>query len=459
MRIYNTLTRSKQELNTVEPGKVKIYACGPTVYNYIHIGNARPICVFDVLRRYLEWRGYEVDYVSNFTDIDDKLIKKANEEGITVAEVAERYIKEFRVDADGLNVRKATVHPRATENIDSIIEIIRTLEEKGYAYASGGDVYFRAGRFKDYGKLSHQPLEELEAGARIDVSEIKEDPMDFCLWKSAKPGEPYWESPWGKGRPGWHIECSAMAGRYLGKTVDIHCGGQDLIFPHHENEIAQSECANGCEFAHYWMHNGYINVDNRKMSKSLGNFFTVREVADKYGYEPIRYIMIASQYRSPINYSIDIIEQAKAALDRLYTCRKNAEFAAQNAPEGGSVPSFLEEKKREFTEAMDDDLNTADAIGVLFTLAKEINILSNDPSTGKATLSACLDLFNELCDVLGILYVGEEDIDSEIEALIEERTAARKNRDFKRADEIRDELKARGIILEDTPQGVKWSRQ
>ena len=338
MRIYNTLTRSKQELNTVEPGKVKIYACGPTVYNYIHIGNARPICVFDVLRRYLEWRGYEVDYVSNFTDIDDKLIKKANEEGITVAEVAERYIKEFRVDADGLNVRKATVHPRATENIDSIIEIIRTLEEKGYAYASGGDVYFRAGRFKDYGKLSHQPLEELEAGARIDVSEIKEDPMDFCLWKSAKPGEPYWESPWGKGRPGWHIECSAMAGRYLGKTVDIHCGGQDLIFPHHENEIAQSECANGCEFAHYWMHNGYINVDNRKMSKSLGNFFTVREVADKYGYEPIRYIMIASQYRSPINYSIDIIEQAKAALDRLYTCRKNAEFADQNAPEGGSVP-------------------------------------------------------------------------------------------------------------------------
>ena len=320
-------------------------------------------------------------------------------------------------------------------------------------------MYFRAGRFKDYGKLSHQPLEELEAGARIDVSEIKEDPMDFCLWKSAKPGEPYWESPWGKGRPGWHIECSAMAGRYLGKTVDIHCGGQDLIFPHHENEIAQSECANGCEFAHYWMHNGYINVDNRKMSKSLGNFFTVREVADKYGYEPIRYIMIASQYRSPINYSIDIIEQAKAALDRLYTCRKNAEFAAQNAPEGGSVPSFLEEKKREFTEAMDDDLNTADAIGVLFTLAKEINILSNDPSTGKATLSACLDLFNELCDVLGILYVGEEDIDSEIEALIEERTAARKNRDFKRADEIRDELKARGIILEDTPQGVKWSRQ
>ncbi len=460
MKIYNTLTRTKEELKTVEEGKVKIYACGPTVYNFIHIGNARPICVFDVLRRFLEWQGKTVDYVSNFTDIDDKLIKKANEEGITVLEVAERYIKEFRTDADGLNVRKATIHPRATENIDAIIEIISNLVEKGYAYESNGDVYFRAKKFDEYGKLSHQPLEDLEAGARIDVSEIKEAPMDFCLWKSAKPSEPYWESPWGKGRPGWHIECSAMAGRYLGKTIDIHCGGQDLIFPHHENEIAQSECANGCDFAHYWMHNGYINVDNRKMSKSLGNFFTVREVADKFGYEPIRYIMIASHYRSPINYSLEIIEQAKASLDRLYTCRKNAEFALSHAGEGGEAPAFLSEKKAEFIAAMEDDLNTADAIGVLFTLAKEINILSADADTKKNTLSACLDTFNELADVLGLLYQNEEDdIDSEVEALIAERTEARKNKNFKRADEIRDQLKNMGIVLEDTPQGVKWTKQ
>ena len=302
MKIFNTLTRSKQELKPITPGELKIYACGPTVYNYIHIGNARPLCVFDVLRRYLEWRGMKVNFVQNFTDIDDKLIKKANEEGITVPEVAERYIKEFWTDAKGLNVREATVHPKATENIDAIIELISELESKGFAYKSkNGDVYFRAKKFEEYGKLSHQPLEDLEAGARIDVSEQKEDPMDFCLWKSAKPGEPSWESPWSEGRPGWHIECSAMSGRYLGDTIDIHCGGQDLIFPHHENEIAQSECAHGCSFSNYWMHNGYINVDNRKMSKSLGNFFTVRDVAEKYGYEPIRYLMISSHYRSPIN--------------------------------------------------------------------------------------------------------------------------------------------------------------
>ena len=308
MKIFNTLTRSKDELVPITPGEVKIYACGPTVYNYIHIGNARPLCVFDVLRRYLEWRGYKVNFVQNFTDIDDKLIKKANEEGITVPEVAERFIKEFWVDAKGLNVREATVHPRATENIDEIKRIISELVEKGYAYTAGGDVYFRSKKFNEYGKLSHQPLEDLEAGARIATDDIKEDPMDFCLWKGAKPGEPYWESPWGQGRPGWHIECSAMAEKYLGKTIDIHCGGLDLIFPHHENEIAQSECANGCDFAHYWMHNGFINVDNHKMSKSLGNFFTVRDVAEKYGYEPIRYLMISSQYRGPINYSVDIIE-------------------------------------------------------------------------------------------------------------------------------------------------------
>ena len=307
MKIFNTLTRQKDEFVPITAGEVKIYACGPTVYNYIHIGNARPLCVFDVLRRYLEWRGYKVNFVQNFTDIDDKLIKKANEEGITVPEVAARYIKEFWVDAKGLNVREATVHPKATENIDEIIRIISELVGKGFAYEAGGDVYFRAKRFDEYGKLSHQPLEDLEAGARIATDDIKEDPMDFCLWKGAKPGEPYWESPWGNGRPGWHIECSAMAGRYLGQTIDIHCGGLDLIFPHHENEIAQSECANGCEFAHYWMHNGFINVDNHKMSKSLGNFFTVRDVAERYGYEPIHCLMISSQYRGPINYSVDIL--------------------------------------------------------------------------------------------------------------------------------------------------------
>lgn len=459
MKIFNTLTRTKQEFIPITENEAKIYACGPTVYNYIHIGNARPICVFDVLRRYLEWRGMKVTFVQNFTDIDDKLIKKANEEGITVKEVAERYIEEFWKDSEGLGVRKATVHPKATENIDAIISIVSSLVEKGYAYESGGDVYFRANKFSEYGKLSHQPLEDLEAGARIDVSEIKESPMDFCLWKSAKPGEPYWESPWGKGRPGWHIECSAMAGRFLGKTIDIHCGGQDLIFPHHENEIAQSECANGCDFAHYWMHNGYINVDNRKMSKSLGNFFTVREVANKFGYEPIRYIMIASHYRSPINYSVEIIEQAKASLERLYTCRKNLEFAISHAAPGGEIPESFETKKQEFITAMDDDLNTADAIGILFTLAKELNILATSEGTGKATLEAGLEIFNELANVLGLLYEGkEEDLDAEVEALIAERTAARKARDFTRADAIRDQLKEMGIVLEDTPQGVKWSR-
>lgn len=459
MKIYNTLTRTKDELKTVDEGQVKIYACGPTVYNYIHIGNARPLCVFDVLRRYLEWRGMDVRFVQNFTDIDDKLIKKANEEGITVPEVAERYIKEFWTDAEGLNIRNATVHPRATENIDAIIDIISKLVDKGYAYPSKGDVYFRAKKFSEYGKLSHQPLEDLEAGARIDVSEIKEDPMDFCLWKGAKEGEPFWESPWGKGRPGWHIECSAMAGRYLGQTIDIHCGGQDLIFPHHENEIAQSECANGCDFSHYWMHNGYINVDNRKMSKSLNNFFTVREVAEKFGYEPIRYIMIASQYRSPINYSVDIIEQAKSSLERLYKCREGLEFAISHAADGGEVPAFIENYKKQFIEAMDDDLNTADALGALFMMVRDINKLVAE-SAGKAALSACLDAFTELCDVLGLLYVKKDtSLDSEVEALIAERTAARKAKDFKKADEIRDKLTEMGIVLEDTREGVKWSRK
>ena len=458
MKIFNTLTRQKDEFVPINKGEVKIYACGPTVYNYIHIGNARPLCVFDTLRRYLEWRGNKVDFVQNFTDIDDKLIKRANEENTTVPDVAERYIKEFWTDAKGLNIKEATVHPRATENIEQIQNIIKTLIDKGYAYCSGGDVYYRAKKFSEYGKLSHQPLEELEAGARIDVTEIKEDPMDFCLWKAAKPGEPFWESPWGNGRPGWHIECSAMAGRYLGKTIDIHCGGLDLIFPHHENEIAQSEAAIGCEFAHYWMHNGFINVDNHKMSKSLNNFFTVRDVAERWGYEPIRYMMVSCHYRSPINYSAEVIEQAKNSLERLYTCRDNIDFALKNAHEGGEVPAFVEQRKQEFTDAMEDDLNTADALAAVFMLVRDINT-AIAAGAGKKALEAFAEVFDELTGVLGLVYNRRtETLDSEIEELINKRTEARKNKDFKTADEIRDKLKEMGIILEDTPQGVKWTR-
>ena len=458
MKIFNTLTRQKDEFVPIKKGEVKIYACGPTVYNYIHIGNARPLCVFDTLRRYLEWRGNKVDFVQNFTDIDDKLIKRANEENTTVPDVAERYIKEFWTDAKGLNIKEATVHPRATENIEQIQNIIKTLIDKGYAYCSGGDVYYRAKKFSEYGKLSHQPLEELEAGARIDVTEIKEDPMDFCLWKAAKPGEPFWESPWGNGRPGWHIECSAMAGRYLGKTIDIHCGGLDLIFPHHENEIAQSEAANGCEFAHYWMHNGFINVDNHKMSKSLNNFFTVRDVAERYGYEPIRYMMVSCQYRSPINYSAEVIEQAKNSLERLYTCRDNIDFALKNAADGGEIPAFTEQRKQEFIDAMEDDLNTADALAAVFMLVRDINTAIS-AGAGKKALKAFAEVFDELTGVLGLVYNRKtETLDSEIEELINKRTEARKNKDFKTADEIRDKLKEMGIILEDTPQGVKWTR-
>ena len=458
MKIFNTLTRQKEEFVPVQAGKAGIYACGPTVYNFIHIGNARPLCVFDVLRRYLEWRGMEVNFVQNFTDIDDKLIKKANEEGITVPQVAERYIEEFWTDVKGMNIRPATTHPRATENINEIINLISTLIEKGFAYASGGDVYFRTLKFDEYGKLSHQPLEDLEAGARIDVTEVKEHPMDFALWKGVKPGEPFWPSPWGNGRPGWHIECSAMSQKYIGDTLDIHCGGQDLIFPHHENEIAQSECACGKPFANYWMHNGYINVDNRKMSKSLGNFFTVREVAEKYGYEPIRYLMISSHYRSPINYSVDILEQSKNALDRLYTCRENLVFRLEGAESGEQTANF-DKFKEEFITAMEDDLNTADAIAAIFNLAKEINImLGGTPS--KEDCTAALNMFDELCGVLGLVYNIDkaDNLDAEVEELIAQRTAARKAKDFAKADQIRDQLKEMGIVLEDTPQGVKWSR-
>lgn len=465
MKIYNTLTRQKEDFIPITPGEAKIYACGPTVYNFIHIGNARPICVFDVLRRYMEYRGMKVTFVQNFTDIDDKIIRRANEEGSDYLTVSRKYIDEYRTDAQGLNVRPASVHPLATENIDEILSIVEDLVEKGFAYPTeNGDVYFRTLKDTEYGKLSHQPLEDLEAGARIATGEIKEDPMDFALWKSAKPGEPSWPSPWGQGRPGWHIECSAMARRYLGKTIDIHCGGQDLIFPHHENEIAQSECCNGVPFAHYWMHNGYINVDNKKMSKSLGNFFTVRDVANEYGYEPIRYLMVASHYRSPINYSVDVIEQCRASLERLYNCRDNLEFLMQHSASGekegeAEIHARFETYRDRFIEAMDDDLNTADALAALFELAREINTTltaANEPS--RELCEFALSLFGELADVLGLLYQKKEaSLDEEIEALIAQRAEARKNRDWATADRIRDELKARHIVLEDTPQGVKWS--
>ena len=465
MKVYNTLTRKKEELVPITPGEIKMYACGPTVYNYIHIGNARPLCIFDILRRYLEYRGYKVTFVQNFTDIDDKIIRRANEEHVDFSEISERYIKEFWTDADGLNVRHATVNPKATENIDAIIHIISTLIEKGYAYEAQGDVYFSTEKFKDYGKLSHQPLEDLEAGARIMVGEVKREPMDFAVWKAAKPGEPAWDSPWGKGRPGWHIECSAMNWRYLGDTIDIHCGGQDLIFPHHENEIAQSECFTGKPFAHYWMHNGYINVDNVKMSKSLGNFFTVRDVAEKYGYEPIRYLLISAQYRSPINYSTDIIEQCISALNRLYTCRDSLDFELKNASDAEhdgdrAIIDGFGKYREQFINAMDDDLNTADAIASIFELVRDINTNVVGKTPSKALVESAISVFDELTGVLGLVYNRKtETLDSDIEALIEARTNARKEKNWAEADRIRDQLKEMGIVLEDTAQGVKWHRE
>jgi len=463
MKIYNTLTRDKQELIPMNGKTLKIYACGPTVYNFIHIGNARPLCVFDVLRRYLAYRGYDVIFAQNFTDIDDKLINKANEEGITVAEVAEKFIKEFYIDSNGLNIKEATIHPKATENIDEIISLIETLIEKDFAYVSNGDVYFSTLKFKEYGKLSRQPLDFLEENARVVASDEKRSQVDFALWKNAKPNEPFWATPWGNGRPGWHIECSAMARRHLGRTIDIHCGGQDLIFPHHENEIAQSECANDCSFANYWMHNGYVNVDSKKMSKSLGNFFTVRDVAHEYGYEPIRFLMINSHYRSPINYSTDIILQSKNSLDRLYNCRNNLLFAMENAVDADKdiegVKETLLKRKEQFIEAMDDDLNTADAIAAVFELARDINTVTAPAAEPTKELCAfALALFDELCDVLGILYNTKvENIDSKIEKLNEDPNIARKNKNFAEADRIRDEIKSLGIVLEDTVQGVKWT--
>ncbi len=464
MKLFNSLTMQKEEFVPIEEGKVRMYACGPTVYNYIHVGNARPLIMFEVLRRYLEYRGYEVTFVQNFTDVDDKIIKRANEEGLTSKEISEKYIGEYFVDCHGLGVREATIHPKATENIEQIISMVETLIQKGYAYEANGDVYYRTTKFDGYGKLSHQPLEDLQAGARIDVTDIKENPMDFALWKTAKPGEPYWDSPWGKGRPGWHIECSAMSNRYLGKTIDIHCGGQDLVFPHHENEIAQSEAANGCKFVNYWMHNGFISVDNKKMSKSLNNFFTVREAAEAYGYNSIRMFMLMSHYRSPLNYSGDILMQANNALERLSTAKSNLEFFAENGVEGGMSDSEsmlaegLARYRQRFCEVMDDDLNTADAVAVIFELVREINAAVSPASNPtKALAKACGAIFDELAGVIGLpISKPEESIDAEIEALIEARQAARKAKNFAESDRIRDELKVMGIVLEDTPQGVKY---
>lgn len=458
MKIYNTLTRQKEELKTIVPNKVSIYACGPTVYNFIHIGNARPICVFDVLRRYLEYRGNEVKYVQNFTDVDDKIIRRANEEGVSPTEVSEKYIVEYKKDAEGLNVRPATIHPKVTESMDIIIDIVKVLVDKGYAYEVNGDVYFRTNKFEEYGKLSKMPLEDLQAGARIDVSDIKEDSMDFAVWKSAKPGEPYWDSPWGKGRPGWHIECSAMSRHFIGNTIDIHCGGQDLIFPHHENEIAQSECATGSPLANYWMHNGYINIDNKKMSKSAGNFFTTRDVAEKFGYEPIRYLMIQAHYRTPINYSLELLEACKSSLERLYNCRESLDRAFENAPQGvisEQAKTIFATRKTQFIEAMDDDLNTADALASVFELVREINTMLTDSTTSAQQIKAAAEIFDELTGVLGLIYNREKaEIPDEILKLVEERKAARKNKDFALADSIREKITELGYIIEETRQGT-----
>ncbi len=459
MQIFNTLSRTKETFEPLHAGKAGIYVCGPTVYNFIHIGNARPMCVFDTLRRYLEYRGYEVTYIQNFTDIDDKLINKAKSEGTTVKQVAERYINEYWTDADGLNIRRATVHPKATENIDEILNIVDTLVDNDHAYATAdGDVYFRARSFAEYGKLSHQPLDDLESGARISVGEQKEDPMDFALWKAAKPGEPSWDSRYGKGRPGWHIECSAMSRRYLGKSFDIHCGGIDLVFPHHENEIAQSECCNGVMFAKYWMHNAFLNIDDHKMSKSAGNFFTVREISEKYGYEPIRFLMLNAHYRSPLNYSTEIIEQCMSALERINTCRENLEFALRSGSFGTQtqLSERAQQRREQFIAAMDDDLNTADGIAALFELVKDINTLSADSC--EQSLRDAEKTVTEICGVLGICErAAQSEIPAEITSLCEQRAAARKAKDFALADKLRDEIAARGFVLEDTAAGVKIS--
>ena len=460
MKIYNTMTRKEEEFVPLNPGKVSIYACGPTVYNLIHLGNARPICVFDTLRRYLRYLGYDVTYVQNFTDVDDKIIRKANEEGVDSTVISERYIAEYKKDAAGLNVMPADVHPQVTKMMDKIIAFVQTLVDKGYAYEVNGDVYYRTHKFEGYGKLSHQPLEDLEAGARIEVGDIKEHPADFALWKAAKPGEPHWTSPWSEGRPGWHIECSTMAREYLGDTIDIHCGGEDLIFPHHENEIAQSEAANGKEFARYWMHNGFITVDKVKMSKSLNNFFTVRDVAGVYGYEPIRYLMLQSHYRSPINYSADIMAQCVASLDRLYNCKKALEAALPHAVSAPFDPKELSSYEERFKGYMDDDMNTADALSVIFELARDINTTLKEETLPKEKLLEMQRIFLMLTGVLGLLYKKDEnEIPQEVMDLVAARGEARKAKDFAKADEIRAQIEALGYEVKETRQGTQVSKK
>lgn len=460
MFLYNTLTRKKEEFVPITKGKVKMYTCGPTTYNFIHIGNARPICVFDTLWRYLEYIGFDVTFVQNYTDIDDKIINTAKEQGVDASTFANRFIAEFETDARGLNAKVATHHPKVSESMPEIIAFIESLVEKGFAYPSNGDVYFRTDKFDEYGKLSHMPLDDLEAGARIEVNATKENPMDFALWKAAKAGEPSWQTPWGIGRPGWHIECSAMVKRYLGDTIDIHCGGQDLIFPHHENEIAQSECANGCEFAHYWLHNGYINIDNKKMSKSLNNFFTTRDVAQKYGYEAIRLLMIQSHYRSQINYTPEVIEACVASLERIYTCKEAIVMAIAAIKDDGfasEIDASFDGYRVKFKACMDDDLNTADALAVIFDMVRDINIALTDQAR-KAYLVAALAMLGELCSVLGLLLKTDEVvIPPEVMELVQKRVDARKNKNFALADTIRDEILALGYVIEETRQGTKIS--
>ena len=468
MRVYNTMTKKKEEFVPLVPGKVSMYVCGPTVYNLIHIGNARPMIVFDTVRRYMEHKGYEVNYVSNFTDVDDKIIKKAIEEGITAEEVSQRYIAECKKDMADMNVKPATTHPLATQEIDGMIDMISTLIEKGYAYpAADGTVYFRTRQFKEYGKLSHKNLDDLRAGNRsllVSGEDQKEDPLDFVLWKPKKEGEPSWPSPWCDGRPGWHIECSVMSKKYLGEEIDIHAGGEDLIFPHHENEIAQSECCNGKEFARYWLHNAFLNIDNRKMSKSLGNFFTVREIGEKYDLQVLRFFMLSAHYRSPLNFSADLMEASKNALDRIINAVENLKFLAGNGAEGEMTEAEqkevegLTEYEKKFDEAMDDDFNTADAIAAIFELVKYANSNVTADNT-KVFIDTVKEKIVSLADILGLIVEKEEEIlDSDIEKLIEERQAARKEKNFARADEIRNLLLEKGIVLKDTREGVKWER-
>ncbi|WP_270182771.1 cysteine--tRNA ligase [Alkalihalobacillus sp. CinArs1] len=463
IRLYNTVTQKKEDFQPIEEGKVMMYVCGPTVYNYIHIGNARPAIVFDVVRRYLEYRGYDVRYVSNFTDVDDKLIRAANELGVEVPEVAERFIDAYHEDVGALGVLKADEHPRVTENMEEIITFISALIEKGFAYESEGDVYFRTREFEGYGKLSHQSIDELKLGSRIVVGEKKEDPLDFTLWKQAKEGEISWESPWGAGRPGWHIECSAMAKKYLGDTIDIHAGGKDLAFPHHENEVAQTEALTGKSFANYWLHNGYININNEKMSKSLGNFVLVHDLIKQHDPEAIRFFMLSVHYRNPINFNHELLQSAKTGLVRIKDTVENLTHRLENSAD---LAKDADEWKRKiktyhdrFVTEMDDDFNTANAISILFELSKEANLYLQESNSSKDVLEMFLERFKDIGSVLGLSFEQEQGLlDEDIDQLIEERNEARKQRNFARADEIRDELKEQGILLEDTPQGVRWKR-